>query len=208
MIKAQSTGFFMLALSAAALIAGGCDDPDHVDVIAEIDDDARDNYLGPDSLENGLEIGSEPLATVSGWTRYTSEEYPPINCEQTSMVNGIGCSGRYCDNVRMHCSPTGLAGGSASWSSYFSEETGGAGNRRMCGERQWLVGLACSGRYCDNLSIQCRQFPASNPTSCYWTGWISEEGGGTLWFGQGYYARGMECHGDYCDNKRLWVCRP
>jgi hypothetical protein len=196
MIKSQSTAL-MLALTAAVLWTGGCDEP------VEIDE--RAGKISAEALdEDELEIGSIPLATVSGWTRYTSEESPPIGCEQTSMVTAFGCSGSYCDNVRMYCSPTGLSGSGSSWTTYFSEE---GNNRRFCGDRQWMVGLACSGRYCDNLAIQCRSFLASSPNGCFWTGWISEEGGGTLYFGQGYYARGMECSGSYCDNKRFWVCR-
>lgn len=214
-MQRQSTGFLLALTVAAALLTGGCDDPEILD---ESDDRPRASSpaqfyenlgeeLGEDAIFAGDAIVDEPLATISGWTRYTSEEFPPITCEQTSMITALGCAGRYCDNVRIYCTPTGLAGGDTSWSSYFSEETGGAGNRRFCGDRQWMVGVACRGRYCDDVSIQCRYFANTAPTGCYWTGWISEEGGGTLYFGLGYYARGMECQGSYCDNKRLYVCR-
>jgi len=36
---------------------------------------------------------------------------------------------------------------------------------------------------------------------------MSEEGGGVLAFGPGYFARGAQCDRSYCDNKRYLVCQ-
>lgn len=153
------------------------------------------------------EITGEPLATTWGWTEFTSEEDPPIICDGSSMVGGFGCRRGYCGDARLYCSTTIHTGYGTYWTSYFSEETGVDSNFRRCHEDYWMVGLACSGPYCDELSIACRYFPSASPHGCRWTGWISEEGGGSLYFGAGYYARGVRCSGRYCDNKRFYVCR-
>lgn len=70
-----------------------------------------------------------------------------------------------------------------------------------------MTGLGCRGRYCDDVSLLCTQFRNVNERDCHWTGWISEEGGGKLRFGSGYFARGLDCRGSYCDNKRFYVCK-
>jgi hypothetical protein len=154
-----------------------------------------------------VQIAATPLAKTWGWTEYTSDEKSPVGCDGTSMVAGFSCAGGYCDNARIYCASTGHEGFGAYWSSYFSEETGADNNFRRCEPDYWMVGLACSGAYCDRLAIQCRYFPSASSHGCLWTGWISEEGGGVLYFGAGYYARGMRCRGANCDNKRFYVCR-
>lgn len=146
-----------------------------------------------------------PAATYSGWTPYTSEEGPPIGCDPGSLVSRFGCSGSYCDNVRMYCGPTGATAGVPYWTAYFSEE---GTNYRQCASGHWVTGLSCRGRYCDDVSLQCTYYGGLSAHNCYWTGWISEEGGGTLGFGASYYAVGAQCRGSYCDNKRFLVCQP
>ena len=113
--------------------------------------DVRDDQLTP-----------KPRLTSWGWTEFTSEERPPIGCDGTGMVAGFGCTGSYCDNARLYCANTGHTGYGAYWTSYFSEEKGEDNNFRRCHDDYWMVGLACSGPYCDRLALQCRYFPTTS----------------------------------------------
>lgn len=150
-------------------------------------------------------VGVAAEAIYNGWTPYTSEENPPIVCDGTAMFSAAQCNGRYCDNIRAHCTPTaGTRAPSSTWTSPFSEESP---NYRYCPSGSWVTGLSCTGKYCDNISLQCSVFNNVSPHSCYWTGWFSEESSGYLNFGSGYFARGAQCDGRYCDNKRFYVCQ-
>lgn len=149
-------------------------------------------------------VASTQEAIYSGWTPYTSEENPPIICDNASLMSAVQFSGRYSDNVRAYCSPTSGTLGSSYWTSYFSEE---GTNYRFCDWGYWVTGLSCTGGYCDNVALQCSYIGNVTATSCYWTGWMSEENGGYLGFGAGYYMRGAQCSGSNCDNMRFYVCR-
>ena len=177
---------------AAALACDPEQAPEAADAV-EFDDEAEDLAAPP-----------RPSETYSGWTPFTSEEYPPIGCDPGSLVTRFGCRGSYCDNVRLYCTPSGQASGSAYWTGYFSEE---GYDYRQCDAGFWLSAIACRGSYCDNIALQCTYYPQVTPRNCYWTGWVSEEGGGELPFGTDYYARGVQCDGSYCDNKRFFVCQ-
>lgn len=180
-------------------VDGGDDADDDIaeDVVADVDDAPQD--LGAPA--------PEPQA-YTGWKDYTSEEYPPVTCDPGNVMTAVGCQGRYCDNIRIYCTPVGGTVYYTWWSTYFSEEPT---NSRSCGPNSWVSGIACSGKYCDNIAIQCastsppgQQWPPKYPPQCQWTGWMSEENGGTLWINS--RVRGVQCSGSYCDNKRFYVC--
>ena len=154
-------------------------------------------------------LGDEGLASteqdvISGWTPYTSDEYPPISCDAGSLMNAVQCTGRFCDNIRAYCNPTGGVRGGSYQTPYFSEE---GTSWAYCASGYWVTGLSCQGAYCDNVSLQCSYISNITSYNCYWTGWVSEEGGGFLAFGAGYYARGAQCSGAFCDNMRFYVCQ-
>ncbi len=160
---------------------------------------------GSGSKEESASIATTEQAVTSGWTAYTSEEYPPIICDSSSLVSGVQCSGSNCDNIRYYCQPTAGVRGSSYWTSYFSEEDV---NYRYCNSGSWVTGISCTGDDCDNISLQCTYMSGISQRNCYWTGWMSEENGGYLGFGTGYYINGVQCSGDDCDNKRYYVCQP
>jgi hypothetical protein len=189
-------GFFALGGCVVEPIDGGAGDEADVS-----DDGAPANGAREDAEEN---VASVEQAVYSGWTAYTSEEYPPVSCDAGSVVDVAQCSGWYCDNISLSCHPSYRSPGPTTWTSYFSEE---GTNYRYCPSGAWLSGIACSGWYCDNIALQCTTLYSTTAANCYWTGWMSEEGGGTLFFGIGYYARGVQCDGAYCDNKRYYVCQ-
>lgn len=156
-----------------------------------------------------ISSASEPKFLKSGWTVWTSEETPPIQCDPGSVVTGFGCSGGNCDNVRLHCSPAGVGAYFTFWSSYFSEE---GNNMYICPTGSWMTGITCQGGNCDNISIQCTStqppgsWPPKYPPVCQWSGWVSEEYGGTLWLNYFGRVRGVQCSGGKCDNKRFYLC--
>src|SRR5262245_38786767 len=137
-----------------------------------------------------------------------SEETPPATCNPGSFVSGIRCTGSYCDNVAISCTPfRGAALGQANWTPWVSEEQG----RRWCPQNHLIAGLACRGRYCDDLSLYCVEVTNMRAVNCSDTREVSEEQGGTLSFfsdvaGQMVFARSMRCSGSYCDNKSFNVC--
>lgn len=63
------------------------------------------------------------LATVSMaavqnkyWTEWHSEEtHPPAVCKYGDLISGFGCSGGFCDNVRLNCETKNLTFASRYW---------------------------------------------------------------------------------------------
>ena len=144
---------------------------------------------------------------LTGWTFYTSDELEPISCGGT-LVNGVQCRGAYCDDIRYYCLQTPGVRTDSYWTPQFSEEGSSTGkNRGFCNEGYWVSGIACEHDNCDNVSLECSQMANVSAHDCNWTGWHSEESGGQLWFGTGYYARGAECRGSKCDDMRYYVCQ-
>jgi len=158
----------------------------------------------PASDADAVSLESTEQAVYSGWTDWTSEEYPPITCDGASLMAAMQCSGGYCDNLSAYCSPTGGARGGSYWTSYFSEE---GTSWRTCPGGYWVTGISCQGWWCDNVALQCTYIGYLAQRNCHWTGWFSEEYGGYLSFGGGY-ATGAACSGAYCDNMSYYVCQP
>lgn len=139
------------------------------------------------------------------WSSYVSEENSsPIASCPASPADGMGCAGRYCDNVALRCprsGPVALSGGSY-WTAPFSDETPAA----MCNPGTYVTAVRCTGRYCDNLSLLCAA--GTRPWStCSWQTPFSEEQGTRL-CPAGSVMAGARCSGDYCDNLSLLCCRP
>lgn len=156
--------------------------------------------------------------------RSTSEENAPLECPDKHPVTGVLCAGRYCDNVQLECegfvtsTERSVSTGLSEWLPYISEE---APNQAYCSMSETqkyypgspmlygvMKGIACSGQYCDKVSMKCTLVNGNGPdlARCKWTPWMSEENGGMLLFDANMYAVGMQCAGQYCDNKRFYVC--
>jgi hypothetical protein len=194
-------------------------------------------------LGMGLALATLTVAATASaanyWTSWVSEESggPQAGCTAwNEAVSGQGCSGSYCDNLRLLCTtlPFGATIDSTSVheSGWFSEETDGtatwvsegwykhdADNSHVCNwgnsPPAFITGIRCSGKYCDNIKVECgeatapwfgNQRLAVGVTNCSWTGWYSEEQGTAINFGTNRYATGVECNGSYCDQKRFYVC--
>ncbi len=88
-----------------------------------------------------------------------SEEGPNASFRTDKPVNlgflsGLGCSGGYCDNISFKVLvTTGMQHtGGWEWKPFFSEEYPSQG---VCKPNQFVTGIGCKGKYCDNISIHC-----------------------------------------------------
>jgi hypothetical protein len=149
------------------------------------------------------------IPTAGYWTGWASEETGSLYCEPNTGVGGFACRGRYCDDVNLFCAygrSLDPHSPSTYWTDYFSEE---GQNVRYCFEGAGIVtGIDCSGRYCDNISLECtRGGPEPIPSNCEW--WA---GGAKLSEEQGYgyfnrkFLTGVKCTGRYCDNLQFYIC--
>lgn len=184
-------------------------------------------YGGGVRIVTDFEALTDPNIPFSYWTGWHSEESAqPAVCSPVGLLTGFGCRERFCDEVRLNCLTRNLVVSRSWWSREISEETdntclsigGDPGffdcNRNVlsCGSSGFITGISCSGDFCDNVKMQCSNFEGytrigGDTRYCQWTGWVSEEGGGTLTFPRGFYGAGMECKGSNCDEKRFYVCR-
>jgi hypothetical protein len=140
-----------------------------------------------------------------------SEETPPAVCNSGWFVSGIRCTGPYCDNIEIFCTklPGSTVGADHRWTPWVSEESSSPG---WCGPGPNLIaGMACGGRYCDNVSLYCVPLVNLSSVRCWTTRSVSEEGGGNLSFVEGgaapVVASQMSCSGRYCDNLSFRVCQ-
>ncbi|MFP2925410.1 hypothetical protein ACLESO_09355 [Pyxidicoccus sp. 3LG] len=137
------------------------------------------------------------------WTGYTSEEFPPLQCDSNQLINGLECSGGYCDNIRVNCTAaTSVSHGASYFTSTFSEE---ATSYRYCGANEWVTGIACYGSRCDNVSLECTAISGRSVGSCYWSSYYTD-GSGPWQAPAGYFVRGAQCRGEYCDDMRFYYC--
>jgi hypothetical protein len=183
---------FAAVLLCQGLLSAGCGAPPEPDEAA--------------AAAGDVDVGGQGADQLRSWTGYTSEESPPLTCAHGQAVQGLDCTGRYCDNVSLYCTSTGRATGWGTWLPYFSEEGSGSADEGHCvANDMWMTGLGCSGKYCDNLSMLCSQMVGSSTGTCWWSAWYSEEQA-PYYAPNGYYVKGIECDGSYCDNKRYRYC--
>lgn len=168
----------------------------------------EDEILATDGESAELGVAQQALVE-EGWTRYTTDGSPPIECSGNGLMNGFGSVGKYSDDIHIRCSASPnprMVRGESTWSKYFSEE---GFNSQFCRPGWFITGIACTGDYCDNISIRCTHMvsePYASPPQCHWTGAFSEEQGPMNDFGQGWYARAARCTGKYCDSIEFDVC--
>jgi hypothetical protein len=148
-------------------------------------------------------------------TRSFSEEDPPVFCPTGFAVKGVACYGRYCDSKRLTCCPyTSTFDGTVSngWSTWFSEEGASQGRNRQSTNVGFVSGIACRGRYCDELRLNFMiSAQGRNVGQCAWTDSFSEETSGgrsnVMQCPGDHFVSGIQCDGGWCDNLRLYCCR-
>jgi len=165
--------------------------------------------------EGGEADGDDP--ELAAWQPAVSEESArPASCPN-SPVDQIHCTGKYCDDIAIHCSDAMYLNKiSSRWLPAVSEEDRGV----YCSVGEVITGVSCSGKYCDNVSVECSVFDRllQRYTPAYPDGTgelvpiqygpnkISEEyAGGILEFAPGYYPFSLKCSGKYCDNLVLYA---
>jgi hypothetical protein len=75
------------------------------------------------------------------------------------LISGMECYGSYCDNILVAIISNRelmSRAGQPTWLRPFSEEQGVS----ECPAGQFVAGLRCSGKYCDNLALMCIPFRA------------------------------------------------
>jgi len=137
-----------------------------------------------------------------------SEEDPAM--KRDHPIYSVGCKGRYCDNIQLSYYDA-LKTGSSWESAKYSEEDG----KFTCGFGLVIIGIKCSGKYCDNKNYYCAR-PSNfqiDSGSTYVTPWFSDERNGRSIGGKNYGVQecdpgmvlyGVECSGSYCDNMKLY----
>lgn len=142
---------------------------------------------------------------VDAWTGWTTDGRDSVSCGDDRLAVGVGCRGRYCDDVRLMCRESNNRPHGGGWSQYFSDEDN---DEFICPYNGFVTGLKCDGRYCDNVSLKCSLMdPEVTRSDCSWRLSVSEEGPGALVVSEPYFLAGMFCWGDYCDTKALYVCK-
>jgi len=160
------------------------------------------------------DLPSAPLTSTavapraaSGWSRFTSEENPPLTISNGQLISAMRCTGRYCDNISLgYQNVPGVNHISHSWTPYFSEE---GTNYRVCSGNSFMTGINCRGSYCDNISLRCTVVRGKiRGAACNWTPWFSEEAEYSPYLGgPDYYAAGLACRGSYCDDMSILACQ-
>ena len=147
---------------------------------------------------------------IAYWSQWTSDELPPAEC--ASLISGIKCQGRYCDDVSIQCAGAeiNIDQTTGEWTGEFSDPPFSPSQRICPEDKPYATGVKCSGSYCDNMALQCSALANGQPriaNDCYWTSrTISEENGGIYEFPPSTYLAGMQCEGSYCDNLRPYLC--
>jgi len=138
---------------------------------------------------------------------YVSDGTGSKFCPSGYAIRGITCQGPYCDNKLINCCPymngpdNDVKGG---WSPRFSEERP---NNLYTNKRGWIAGIACFGRYCDNISLNYfYSRNIGNTGQCHFRPFFSEEKGYDE-CPSGHFVSGLRCNGTYCDNISLYCCQ-
>ena len=86
----------------------------------------------------------------SGW--FSDEDPHGYECPNGGYVSGVGCSGMYCDSIRIRCTNTSTKQASGNYRStkYFSA------GKEVCDQGQFVVGIRCKGKYCSTIQLVCR----------------------------------------------------
>lgn len=140
----------------------------------------------------------------TGW--FSEEGKASAFCRPGYAVRGLACKGRYCDNKKLTCCSYATGYDRTAkfwWSPWFSEERSGRATTRA----GFVSGIACRGRYCDNLRLNYLYSSRTrNNGQCRFTPSFSEEGRASASCRNNEFVAGIRCSGNYCDNLRLQCC--
>ncbi len=152
---------------------------------------------------------SDGGSTNRSWVRAISEERSRnfFQAPEGTLISGLGCSGKYCDNVQLQVAGNRTANlfvdkSRQRWSRWISEERGM--NEYIAEDGYFIIGYECRGKYCDDRRFLVAPLDIVEISDePYWTNWVSEEEGEVL-AKPGFYLAGYRCSGKYGDNQKLY----
>lgn len=118
---------------------------------------------------------SAPVQDSGYWTEWISEEGPSqANCPRDMIVNEMQCEGRYCDNLRLQCGRLSadyrVDASDIRTVDWFSEEQG----ERLCPDGHYISGIACQGRFCDEIKLFCARIYYKSTTTAPSKNFVSD----------------------------------
>lgn len=140
-----------------------------------------------------------------------SEEQGESSCPPHSILIGIACYGKYCDDKRLYCAePTGASSDFAvALSPFISEKNPAQGTN----DKMFVTGIECRGAYCGEIRLRYASDPLMKPASesCYQSLPISSDEG---IYGQSYHhicrknhaVTGVVCSGPNCGSLSVRCC--
>ena len=123
------------------------------------------------------------------------------------IVSQIKCTGSFCDNMALSCSPLktdslyAIDDTSKQTGNYFSEEQDGLSSPYRCSEGYFVNGINCSGSYCDNIQLKCKRVvPKQKTCSDSPINWYDSDGRS---YDCEWYSHGTNCidYGSSYENK-------
>ncbi|WP_299860673.1 hypothetical protein [uncultured Hoeflea sp.] len=142
----------------------------------------------------------------------TSDGRPPIICPHGALANGLLCSGSYCDDITMRCSPNVRDVRRIFWTPFVHRAPGSGVaicSTEFGGTSGFVSGVACEGDWCDNVALQCTELDLFEPdfSSCFSSSWFSEEQDWQAPPTPFHFIVSMRCKDTHCDLKRMRSCR-
>jgi hypothetical protein len=138
--------------------------------------------------------------------RVSEEGDSSRHCPSGYALNGLRCTGSFCDNKDLMCCPY-LGGGPDPSAKEVSSRAISEEFPNSMTSKRFLNGLACGGSYCDNVTPH--PFKSSRLASgkaCDWSAWASERPMSWLVCGGAQFVAGIRCRGDYCADVGLYCC--
>ena len=159
----------------------------------------------------GMSGADVPAHAQQGqWQNYFSDSTEVKSGFCSNGISGMRVDGTWAANNSFYCrhDDTGLrASPDIPFKPSISEER--PNNAIQCGPQEAIVGMKCSGLYCDNVAVQCapldtRRYALADG-GCHWLGPISDTT--TRQVTSNGLLTGMKCDGGYCVNKSLHFCQ-
>jgi len=175
------------------------------------DSDPRSSFVfAPDPCLKLPQIGREPTLSGIPSNFERTKSRPAWLCPNGFAMRGLECHGGYCSHLNATCCSYGgtdTSGSKYRLSPAFSEEKDAHGVHGASSTKEFVVGVRCSGQYCDNLEAAFLSSPQlkNDAPACRDVGPFSEEDPPQMC--RPYeFVSGIKCDGDYCDNLTLTCC--
>jgi len=157
----------------------------------------------------GFSIAAQ--VTSTGISSDLSSGRPDFICPAGTAMSGLQCSGDYCSYLNATCCAYGYESSGSQKPKFrlsvpISEEHGNRFQKnRVSSENEFMVGVRCSGNYCDNVEAVFMRSPTLLTTKdCSKHTVASGDPPATCPSYQ--FATGIECSGSYCSELTMTCC--